>query len=65
MLEIKRDINQQDFNIVNPKFVNFHSFLAVDRVSETQLQVGENFNLIIWRLKCEVIFCRILHSMFK
>ena len=43
MLKIKCDINQQylktvDLHIVN----NFHSPEVVDRVSETQLQVGEN-----------------------
>ena len=30
---------------------NFHSLEVVDRVSETQLQVGENSEEIIWRLK--------------
>ena len=30
---------------------NFHSLEVVDRVSETQLQVSENSNWIIWRLK--------------
>ena len=30
---------------------NFYSLEVVDRVSETQLQVGENSDLIIWRLK--------------
>ena len=30
---------------------NFHSLEVVDRVSETQLQVGENSGWIIWRLK--------------
>ena len=30
---------------------NFHSLEVVDRVSETQLQMGENSNWIIWRLK--------------
>ena len=30
---------------------NFHSLEVVDRVSETQLQGGENSNWIIWRLK--------------
>ena len=30
---------------------NFHSLEVVDRVSETQLQVGENSDSIIWRLK--------------
>ena len=30
---------------------NFHSLEVVDRVSETQLQVGDNSNWVIWRLK--------------
>ena len=30
---------------------NFHSLEVVDRVSETQLQVGKNLYCIIWRLK--------------
>ena len=30
---------------------NFHSREVVDRISETQLQVGENSDWIIWRLK--------------
>ena len=30
---------------------NFNSRVVVDRVSETQIQVSENFNYIIWRLK--------------
>ena len=30
---------------------NFHSLEVVDRVSETQLQVGENSDWIIWQLK--------------
>ena len=30
---------------------NFHSLEVVDRVSETQLQVGDNSNWLIWRLK--------------
>ena len=30
---------------------NFHSHEVVDRVSETQLQVGENSDWLIWRLK--------------
>ena len=29
----------------------FHSLEVVDSVTETQLHMGENFNLIIWRLK--------------
>ena len=30
---------------------NFHPLAVVDRGSETQLQVGENLNYLIWRLK--------------
>ena len=54
MLKIKLDIIQQYLKIIELYFVNlnnFHHLEAVDRVSETQLQVGENFNSIIWRLK--------------
>ena len=43
MLKIKRDMNQQDFNICQ-NLNNFHSLEVVDRVSETQLQVGDNSN---------------------
>ena len=32
---------------------NFHSLEIVNRVSETQLQVGENSDWIIWRLKSD------------
>ena len=43
---IKYDINQQYLKTVDLHFVkymnNFHSLEVVDRVSETQLQVGEN-----------------------
>ena len=54
MLKIKCDINQQylktvDFILSN--LHNFHSLEVVDRVSETQLQGGENSDLIFWRLK--------------
>ena len=47
MLKTKRSINQQDskivdYNLSNPN--NFQLFGVVDRVSETQLQVGENPN---------------------
>ena len=45
--KIKREINQQDFKIVDFHFENlnnFHSIEAVDRASETQLQVAENSN---------------------
>ena len=45
MLEIKCDINQQDLKRVDLNFVksnNFYSLEVVDRVSETQLHVGEN-----------------------
>ena len=55
MLKIKYDINQQDLKRVDLSILsnlnNFHSLEVVDRVSETQLQVGENSNWIIWRLK--------------
>ena len=54
MLKIKCDINLQDLKRVDPHLSNlnnFHSLEVVDRVSETQLQVGENSNWIIWRLK--------------
>ena len=54
MLKIKCDINQQDFkraDLILVNLNNFHSLEVVDRVSETQLQVGENSNCIIWRLK--------------
>ena len=47
MFKIKRDMNQQDFKIVNLYLVNlnnFHSFEVVDSVSETQLQMRENSN---------------------
>ena len=45
MLQIKYDINQQYLKTVDLLFVkseNFNSLEVVDRVSETQLQVGEN-----------------------
>ena len=45
MLRIKRDINQQDFKIVDTHFSNlnnFHSVEVVDRVSDAQHRVGEN-----------------------
>ena len=45
MLKIKRDINRQGFKIADLNFVNlnnFHSPEIVDRVNETQFQVGEN-----------------------
>ena len=47
MLKMKCDINQQDLKRVALHFVksdHFHSLEVVDRVSETQLQVGENSN---------------------
>ena len=34
---------------------NFHSLEVVDRVSETQLQVRENYNRIILRLKSQLL----------
>ena len=55
MLNMKRDINQQDFKIVHIHFVKymsiFHPFEVVDRVSETQLQVGENPKETFWQLE--------------
>ena len=47
MLKIKRDINQQDFKIFdlhlsNLNASNFHPLEFVARVSNTQLQVGDN-----------------------
>ena len=44
---IKSDISQQGlhfFNVILSNLNNFHSLEAVVRVSETQLQVGENSN---------------------
>ena len=44
MLKIKCDINQQDLkrgtSVLSNRY-NFHSLEVVDRVSQTQLQVGE------------------------
>ena len=48
MLKIKCDINQQYLKTVDlilSNLNNFHSLEVVDRVSETQLQVGEKFSL--------------------
>ena len=47
MLKIECDINQQDLKTVTLTSIlsnlnNFHSLEVVDRVSETQVQVGEN-----------------------
>ena len=48
MLKIKCDINRQDLKkeltYILSNLNNFHSLDVVDRVSETQLQVGENSN---------------------
>ena len=47
MWSIKRDINQQDFTIVHLHFFksdDFYPFEVVNRVSDAQLQVGENSN---------------------
>ena len=54
MLKIQYDINQQylkTFKNILSNLNNFHSLEVVDRVSETQLQVGENSDFLIWRLK--------------
>ena len=41
--QVKCDINQQYLKTsILSNLNNFHSFQVVDRVSETQLQVGEN-----------------------
>ena len=53
MLNIKRDITQQDLKIAGFHFVKyeqFHSLEVVNRVSEAQLQVGENFNKVTLRV---------------
>ena len=47
ILKIKSDNNQQNLKFVDlplSNLYNFHSLEVVDRVSETQLQVGENSN---------------------
>ena len=47
MLKVKCDVNQQDLKELTSilsNLNNFHSLEVVDRVSETQLQVGENRN---------------------
>ena len=47
MVQIQYATNQLDFNIIVPilsNLSNFDSLEVVDRVSETQLQVGENSN---------------------
>ena len=73
MVKIKRDINQQDFKIVDHHFVkynldNFLSLEVVDRVSETQLQVGKKFrleNLAVKGLnKNEALSCNIYVPFF-
>ena len=49
MLKIKCDINQQNLNTLTSilsNLNNFHSLEVVDRVSETQLHVGENSNFL-------------------
>ena len=42
MVKIKYDINQQQLTSIMSNLNNFHSLEVVDRVSETQFQVGEN-----------------------
>ena len=42
MVKIKYEINEQYLKTVDLHPNNFHSLEVVDRVSETQLQVGEN-----------------------
>ena len=47
-MELKRDTNQQYFKVVDlgvsSNLNKFHPLEVVNRVSETQLQVGENSN---------------------
>ena len=62
MLKIKCDINQQylkTFENSLSTLNNFHSLEVVDRVSETQLQVGEN--LAVRGLRRTLHF----HSIYK
>ena len=47
MLKIKLDFNQQNLKIVDLHLIKseyFHSLEVVNRISETQLQVGKNSN---------------------
>ena len=50
-LKKKREINQQYFKIVHLHFLksefNFRALEVVGRVSETQLQVSENYNFLM------------------
>ena len=43
---------------------NFHSLEVVDRVSETQLQVSENSDWIIWRLKGYKVICPFILTLY-
>ena len=52
MWKIKCDINQQYLKTVDPHLVKSE---VVDRVSKTQLQMGENSDLIIWLKGLNVI----------
>ena len=55
MLKIKCDINQQylkkKLTSILSNMNNFHSLEVVDRVSETQFQMGENSDWKILQLK--------------
>ena len=53
MVKIKCDIKQilKELTSILSNLNNFHSHEVVDRASETQLQVGENTNWIMWRLR--------------
>ena len=44
LIKMKRDINQQDFKIVDLHFVKFESFEVMNHISTTQFQVDENSN---------------------
>ena len=52
MLKTQRIINPLDFKIIfsNLNRPNCHQLEVLDRVSEAQLQVGDNSNSMIWRL---------------
>ena len=51
MFKIKISKIWNELNSILSDLNNFHSLEVVDRVSETQLQVGENSNWTIWRVK--------------
>ena len=52
----------QSFTFILPKLNTFYSLEVMDRVSKTQLQVGENSNVLIRRLKVH-ISATVLHHV--